>query len=70
MIEIIEISKKATDCDSFEAFCEKYKTAAEFYEQYIEHGHTRCRGLVGNIVQEHEYGEECEIKYGTKHFSR
>ncbi len=25
--------------------------------------------LVGNIVQEREYGENHEIKYGTKHFS-
>ena len=25
--------------------------------------------LVGNIVQEREYGEEHEIKHGTKHFS-
>jgi len=26
--------------------------------------------LVGNIVEKHEYGENHEIKYGTKHFSR
>lgn len=25
--------------------------------------------LVGNIIGEHEYGEEKEIRYGTKHFS-
>ena len=25
--------------------------------------------LVGNIVEKHEYGENKEIKYGTKHFS-
>lgn len=71
MIEIAEISKNAADYDSFEAFDEKYRTAiAESYEQYIEHGHSWCWSLVGNIVPEHEYGEEREIKYGTKHFSR
>ena len=26
--------------------------------------------LVGNIVEKHEVGEEHEVKYGTKHFSR
>lgn len=26
-------------------------------------------GLVGNIVKEHEFGENHEIQYGTKHFS-
>ncbi len=71
MIEIIEISKEATDYNSFEDFYETYKTAiAESYEQYIGHGHIWCWSLVGNIVPEHEYGEEREIKYGTKHFSR
>ena len=71
MIEIAEISKKAADYDSFEAFEEKYRTAvAESYERYIEDGHSWCWSLAGNIVQEHEYGEEREIKYGTKHFSR
>ena len=71
MIEIVEISKEAIDYDSFEAFEETYRTAvAESYEQYIEHGHSWCWSLVGNIVQEHEYGEERAIKYGTKHFSR
>lgn len=71
MIEIVEISKEATDYNSFDEFYEKYRTAiAESYEQYIGHGHTWCWSLVGNIVQEHEFGEEREIKYGTKHFSR
>ena len=71
MIEIIEISKEATDYNSFEDFYETYKTAiAESYEKYIGHGHIWCWSLVGNIVPEHEYGEEREIKYGTKHFSR
>lgn len=44
MIEIVEISKKATDYNSLEEFYDKYKTAiAESYEQYIEHGHTCLR---------------------------
>ena len=70
MIEIAKISKQAKDYDSFEEFDIKYKAAvAKSYEQYIEHGHSWCWSLVGNIVKEHEYGEEQEIKYGTKHFS-
>ena len=40
------------------------------YEEYINQGHTWCWCLVGNIAEQHEYGEEHEIKYGTKHFSR
>lgn len=70
MIEIVEISKEAKDYDSFEDFAEKYKAAVvESYEQYIRHGHSWCWGLLGNIVNEHEHGEEREIKFGTKHFS-
>lgn len=66
MIEIVEISKKATDYNSFEEFYELYKTAiAESYEQYIEQGHSWCWSLVGNIVKEHEYSEEREY-FGTK----
>ncbi len=40
------------------------------YESYVEQGHSWCWCLVGNIVESHEYGEEHEIKSGTKHFSR
>lgn len=69
MIELIKISHRAEDYSSYEEFIEKYRTTlAESYEDYIEQGHSWC--LVGNIVQEHEYGEEHEIKYGTKQFSR
>lgn len=71
MIEIMEISHSAEDYISLNEFYEKYKTIiAESYEVFIEQGHSWCWCLVGNIVKEHEYGEEHEIKYGTKHFSR
>ena len=71
MIEMIEISHRAEDYCSLEEFYEKYKTTmAESYEDFIEQGHSWCWCLVGNIVQEHGYGEEHEIKYGTKQFSR
>ena len=71
MIEMIEISHRAEDYCSLEEFYEKYKaTIVESYEDFIEQGHSWCWCLVGNIVQEHEYGEEHEIKYGTKQFSR
>ena len=39
------------------------------YKEYIEKGHEWCWCLVGNIVEEHEFGEEHEIKKGTKQFS-
>lgn len=65
------IFKKGKAFYSLEDFYEKYKTAvAESYEKYTEYGHHWCWCLVGNIVQEHAYGEKREIKYGTKHFSR
>ena len=71
MIEIMEISKRAEDYNSYEEFYEKYKTAvAESYDVYAQHGHSWCWSLVGNIVPEHEYGEGREIRYGTKQFSR
>ena len=71
MIEIAEISHRAEDYASLEEFYEKYKTAAaSSYEAFVEQGHSWCWCLVGNIVQEHEYGEEREIRYGTKQFSR
>lgn len=38
------------------------------YEEYLEKGHKWCWCLVGNIVKEHEFGEDKEIKSGTKHF--
>ena len=39
------------------------------YEEYLDKGHEWCWALVGNIVEEHEFGEDHEIKKGTKHFS-
>lgn len=39
------------------------------FDEYRDKGHIWCWCLVGNIVQQHEYGEEHEIRYGTKQFS-
>lgn len=70
MIEIEEISKNAADYRSFEEFNERYSAAvAESYEEFVRRGHSWCWGLVGNIVEKHEFGEAREIKYGTKQFS-
>lgn len=70
MIEVVEISKRSEDYHSLEEFYEKYRAAvARSYEEYVERGHSWCWCLVGNIVQEHVFGEDREIKYGTKHFS-
>ena len=38
------------------------------YEDYLEKGHQWCWCLVGNVVKEHEFGEDKEIRYGTKQF--
>ena len=66
-----EMSHRAQDYCSLEEYYEKYKsTIVESYEDFKKQGHSWCWCLVGNIVQEHEYGEKHEIKYGTKHFSR
>ena len=71
MIEVTEISHMAEDYSSLEEFYEKYQsTTVESYNDFIAQGHSWCWCLVGNIVQEHEFGEEREIKYGTKQFSR
>ena len=71
MIEIFTMSRKAEDYESYEKFLQKYETTIiESYEEYMEQGHSWCWCLVGNVIQEHEYGEEHETKYGTKHFSR
>lgn len=70
MIEIFPISQDAADYGSLDEFYEKYKTAvAESYEDYKKNGHEWCWCLVGNIVEQHEYGEEHEIKKGTQQFS-
>lgn len=61
MIEIMPIVDK---------FQKTYETEIiESYEDYINSGHTWCWCFVGNIIKQHEYGEEHVIKYGTKHFS-
>ncbi len=53
---------------------EEYSRAVEklkikSYDEYIEKGHEWCWTLVGNIVPEHEYGVDGEIRKGTKQFS-
>ena len=74
MIETNEttmLSRKAEDYESMEAYFKKYKeTTINSFEQFLKHGFTWCWSLVGNIVQEHDFGEEHEIKPGTKQFSR
>ncbi len=47
-----------------------HETTISSFEQFMEHGLSWCWSLVGNIVQEHEFGEEHEIKPGTKQFSK
>ncbi len=70
MIEIMSISKEYKDYNSFDDFYAKYRTAvAESYDEYTDNGHNWCWCLVGNIAKQHEYGENHEIKYGTKQFS-
>ncbi len=70
MIELIHILSEENDC--FDKNHNQQYQFEEFhsYEEYIHQGHTWCWCLVGNITEKHEYGEEHEVKYGTKHFSR
>lgn len=71
MIEVVQISKNAADYNSIDDFMNKYETSVvRSYDDYKNKGHEWCWCLVGNIVEQHEYGEEHEIKYGTKQFSR
>ena len=60
--------------DSINNLLEKYPNVNNIftnedsiYENAVEEEWKWC--LVGNIVQKREYGENHEIKYGTKHFS-
>ena len=70
MIEVVKISHHAEDYASLEAFDRKYsETVVRSLEAYAAQGHGWCWCLVGNIVQEHLFGEEHEIRYGTKQFS-
>ncbi len=43
------------------------KSLEDIYRSVEEYDFVWC--LVGNIVEEHEFGEEKEIRKGTKHFS-
>ena len=40
----------------------------ESYDEFVAKGHTFIWCLIGNIVNEHEFGEEHEIKVGSKQF--
>ncbi len=71
MVRIKEISRRFEDYSSSEEYDNAYQASiSESYEHFTENGHSWCWCLVGNIVQNHEFGEEHEIKYGTKQFSR
>ena len=70
MVRIKEISRRLEDYNSSEEYDRAYQSSiSESYENFTENGHSWCWCLVGNIVREHEFGEENEIKYGTKQFS-
>lgn len=45
------------------------KSLIKSYEAFQAGGHEWCWGLVGNIKQQREYGEDHEIKNGIKAFS-
>ena len=70
MIELIHSLSEEKDCFDKNHNQQYQFEAFHSYEEYIYQGHTWCWCLVGNITEKHEYGEEHEIKYGTKHFSR
>ena len=69
--ETIKLSGKAEDYASMDAYFKQYnETTITSFEQFRKQGLSWCWCLVGNIGQEHEFGEEHEIRYGTKQFSR
>ena len=72
MIQTIELSseEKVFTSSEYEEYMKEYaKTVANSWDDYREMGHEWCWGLVGNIKPEREYGEDHEIRRGTKHFS-
>ncbi len=69
MIEIRKVSRRAEDYPSGEEFDKAYEASVvRSYDDFLEDGHSWVWCLVGNIVKEHEYGEEHEIRRGTKAF--
>ncbi len=54
------------ELEAYEKSLEELKICS--YDEYLDKGHEWCWCLVGNAVGEHEFGEEKEIKKGTKHF--
>ena len=72
MIQATEFYSEKTEftISEYEEYRKEYeKTLARSLDEYRERGHEWCWGLVGNIKQEREYGEEHEIRKGTKRFS-
>ena len=72
MIQATEFYSEKTQFTNseYEEYLKEYeKTLARSWNEYRERGHEWCWGLVGNIKQEREYGEEHEIRKGTKRFS-
>lgn len=70
MIDIEKISRYPRDYASDEELWASYeKGVIRSYEDFIRKGHSWCWCLVGNIAEEHEFGEAHEILRGTKQFS-
>ena len=70
MIEVRKVSRTVQDYPSLDALEQACEAAAvRSFADFAAQGHTWVWCLVGNIVQEHEYGESRESRRGTKQFS-
>lgn len=70
MIEVRKVSRQAQDYPSPDALVQAYEAGVvRSFADFTAQGHSWVWCLVGNIVQEHEYGESHELRRGTKQFS-
>ncbi|MBR5370891.1 MAG: hypothetical protein IK130_01615 [Oscillospiraceae bacterium] len=70
MIELRKVSRQIQDYPSPDALERAVEAVTvRTYEDYLAGGHAWAWCMVGNIVHQHTYGENQEIRYGSKQFS-
>lgn len=71
MIQCLQInSGRPMSLEEYKEYEKEYeKTLIKSYEAFLADGHEWCWCLVGNVKEQREYGEDHEIKKGTKAFS-
>ena len=67
MVHIQRLPGFNSRVDDYQEYIERTEELhIKSYEDYLAKGHEWCWCLVGNVVKEHEFGEDKEIRQGTK----